>query len=181
MTGKPRGSEYPVFFRDSDARIFWKLETRGIMVAERGLSFQVAEGPREIAFPEIASIRLQTAFAMYGAPVIGMCAIERRDGRVLTVYSGDALGRGDDQQRAHYEAFVRALHRAIPAQEKSRIAFRGGLSDTRHAVVSAAMIVGALLFVALPLGLLVIIPSWEVLGLAGTGAGFAFAGRRSGE
>jgi hypothetical protein len=74
---------------------------------------------------------------------------------------------------------VRDFHRRIPAIDRARIAFNGGLSDTRYLILCAALLAGAVLFGLLPLVLIVVAPSWHTLGVAAASWGLAYAGWKS--
>jgi hypothetical protein len=175
----PPPAEYPLYFVDGDIGLYWSLDTRGVRLGAAGLTFTSERETRTIGFGEIRSIRLQTTFAEANETGIGICQIQFGQYRKLTVYSGDSYGRFDEDQRQHYTDFVHDLHRRIPAQDRKRIAFNGGLSETRHMIVSTAMIAGAVLFGLLPAFLLLWKPSFETLGLAATAGGFVYAGWRS--
>ena len=171
--------EYPLYFVDGDMAVYWSLDTRGVRLDAPGITFTSERETRTIGFGEIRSIRLQTTFAQANETGIGICQIQFRHYRELTIYSGDCYGRFDEDQRQHYIDFVHDLHRRIPAQDRKRIDFKAGLSETRHMIVSAAMIAGALLFGLLPAFLLLRYPSFETLAIAATAGGFVYAGWRS--
>ena len=175
----PQPVEYPLYFVDGDMGLYWSLDTRGVRLDASGISFTSERETRTIGIGEIRSIRLQTTFAEANETGIGICQIQFRHYRKLTVYSGDCYGRFDADQRQHYIDFVQDLHRRIPARDRKRIAFLAGLSETRHMVVSAAMIAGAVLFGLLPAFLLLSYPSFETLGIAATAGGLVYAGWRN--
>jgi|GEM_PF-6884397 len=179
MTKQFQTIEYPLYFIDGDMGMYWSLDTRGIRLDASGLTFTSERETRTIAFGEIRSIRLQTTFAQAHDTAIGICQIRFGSYRKLTIYSGDAYGRFDADQRHHYINFVRDFHRRIPTEDRTRIAFNGGLSETRHMIVSAAMLAGAVLFGLIPALLLLWKPSYQTLGLAVTGGGLVYAGWRS--
>lgn len=172
-------AEYPLYFVDGDTGMYWSLDTCGLRLDAAGVTFTSERETRTIAFHEIRSIRLQTTFAQATETAIGICQIRFGEYRKLTIFSGDSRGVYDADQRQHYIDFVRDLHRRIPKEDRTRIAFNGGLSETRHMVLSAAMIAGAALFGVLPLVLLVLVPSFHTLGLAVTAGGFVYAGWRA--
>lgn len=174
MTARETAAEYPLYFSDGDGFV-WSIATRGLTLDDRGVTFTSERETRTILFSEIGSIRLHTGFADKETP-LGICQIRFGRWRKLTVYGGDSYLRADEAQRAAYLRFVHDLHRRIPAADRTRIAFNGGLSDTRHMIVSVASIVGALIFGVLPLVLIVLVPSWETLGVAAASFGFAYAG-----
>lgn len=171
--------EYPLYFVDGDTGMYWSLDTHGLRLDNSGLTFTSERETRTVAFGEIGSIRLQTTFAQAHDTATGICQIRFGNYRKLTIFSSDAYGRFDADQRQHYMDFVHDLHRRIPKEDRARIAFNGGLSETRHMIVSVAMMAGAVIFGIIPAVLLLWKPSFETLGLAVTAGGFVYAGWRA--
>jgi hypothetical protein len=178
MTDSAPAAEYPLYFRDGDGFV-WSIETRGLRLDHTGVTFTSERETRTIRFAEIRSVRLHTAFANAGETPLGICQIGFGRWRKLTVFSGGAGLAADEAQRLAYRDFVRDLHRRIPPADRARIPFRGGLSDTRHFIVSTAMLVGAAIFVVLPVALIFVAPSWHTLGVAAASFGLAYAGWNS--
>lgn len=175
MTANAPAADYPLYFRDGTGFV-WSIETRGVRLADDGLTFTSERETRTIRFSELRSIRLHTAYANAGETPIGICKIGFGRFRTLTIFSGDSHLRADETQRLGYRAFVRDFHRRIPPADRARIAFNGGLSDTRHMIVSIAMLAGAALFGVLPLVLLFLVPSWHTLGVAASAWALAYGG-----
>jgi len=148
-------------------------------VSPSGISFTGENGPSEVPFADFHAIRLHTTFSQSGDTPLGICRIDFRNGRWLEIYSGDAYGRADDEQRGHYRDFVRNLHRRIPDAQRAQIDFQGGLSETRYQILTVAISAGALLFAALPIGLFLFKPSWQSFLLLCTAGGLSYAGWRS--
>ena len=178
MTASAPATEYPLYFRDGDG-FAWSVSTRGLKLDDSGLTFTSERETRTIRFSEIRAIRLHSAFARANETPLGICTIDFGTWRTLTVFSGNSGLTADEAQRSDYHAFVRDFHRRIPQTDRARIAFQGGLNDTRHFIVSAAMLVGAAIFVVLPLVLLFIVPSLHTLGVAAASFGLAYAGWKS--
>lgn len=179
MTESPQATEYPVYFVDGDTGFYWSLDTRGVTLDGEGVTFTSERGTRKVLFSEINSIRLHTTFPGNDDPPLGVCEIQFGQYRKLTVLSGNERGLHDEEQRRHYLDFVRDFHRRIPQADRTRIAFRGGIADGRHLVVTIAMIAGAVVFGVLPFVLLFIAPSLQVLAGAATGWGLCYAGWRT--
>ena len=173
---QPPPADYPLYFIDGETFMYWSLDTCGLHLDASGLTFTSKRGTRTVAFREIRSIRLQTAFAKAPETAIGLCLIRFGKYRKLTIFSCNSSGLHDDTQRQHYIDFVRDLHRRIPQDDRKRIAFNGGLSEGRHLFLSATMLAGAVLFGVLPAVILVTEPSLKTLGLAFTCGGFVYAG-----
>jgi hypothetical protein len=174
MTTAP-ALDYPLYFRDQSGFV-WAIETRGLRLGDDGLTFSSERETRTIRFSELRSIRLHNTYANAGETPIGICKIEFRRFRTLTIFSGDSHMRADETQRLTYHAFVRDFHRRIPPADRVRIAFNGGLSDTRHMIVSIAMLAGAALFGVLPLVLIFVAPAWHTLGVAAAAWALAYSG-----
>jgi len=174
MTASETAAKYPLYFRDGDG-FFLSIATHGLTLDDGGVTFTSERETRTIRFSEIHAIRLHTGFAN-NETALGICQIKFGRWRKLTVYSGDSYLRADENRRDAYLRFVRDLHHRIPPADRARIAFNGGLSDTRHMIVSAASIVGALIFGVLPLVLIVLVPSWETLSVAAGSFGLAYVG-----
>lgn len=171
-------TEYPVYFVDGDTGFYWSLDTCGVTLDGDGVTFTSERGTRKVRFSEINSIRLHTAFTGSDSPVLGVCEIQFGQYRKLTVLSGNERGVYDEEQRGHFLDFVRAFHRRIPAADRKRILFHGGISEGRHVVLTIAVIAGALLFGLLPLVLLFVVPSLHTLGVAVTAWGLCYGGWR---
>jgi hypothetical protein len=178
MTESPQAAEFPVYFVDGDPGFHRSLETHGLTLDDEGVAFTSERGFRKVLFSEIRSIRLHTSFVSTDDPPTGVCRIGFGQYRALTVLSGNARGLYDEEQRRHYVDFVRAFHRRIPQADRARIDFQGGLSWGRS-VVAVAMIAGAILFGVLPVGLLFVAPSFQVLVGVLTGWGLCYAGWRA--
>jgi hypothetical protein len=174
MTTAP-ASDYPLYFRDGTGFV-WSIETRGLRLGDDGLTFTSERETRTIRFSELRSVRLHTAHANPNETPIGICRVGFGRFRALTIFSGDSHMRADEAQRMAYHAFVRDFHRRIPPADRPRIAFNGGLSDTRQIIVSIAMLAGAALFGVLPLVLLVLVPTWHTLGVAAAAWALAYSG-----
>jgi hypothetical protein len=178
MTESPQAAEFPVYFVDGEPGFYWSLETRGLMLDAKGVEFTSDRETRKVLFSEIRSIRLHTNFVSTDDPPTGVCQIGFGQYRALTVLSGNARGLYDEEQRRHYGDFVRAFHCRIPQADREHIDFQGGLREGRT-LVSVAMIAGAILFGVLPVGLLFVAPSFQVLVGVLTGWGLCYAGWRA--
>jgi hypothetical protein len=175
MTASAPAADYPLYFRDATGFV-WSIATRGLRLSDEGLTFTSERETRTIRYSELRSIRLHTAHANTGETPIGICRVGFGRFRTLTIFSGDSMLCAEEAQRAAYHAFVRDFHRRIPPADRVRIAFNGGLSDTRHMILSIAMLAGGALFGVLPLVLLFLVPSWHTLGVAASAWVLAYAG-----
>lgn len=171
---------HAVFFREGDAGLYWSLEEGGVTLSDTGLTWKTEVGLQYCAYSRITSIRLQNAYIGKDG-LVGICVIRFGKWGFFTVYGGNSHGGIDDAQAGLYIDFVRDLHKRLSPADKKRIVFYAGLTETRHLIVTVAMIAGAVLFVLLPLALLMIAPSWHVLGIVATGGGLAYGGWRAWE
>ncbi len=178
MTVSAPARDYPLYFRDGDGFV-WAITTRGLRLDDTGLTFTSERETRTIRFADISAIRLHTAFAKAGETPLGICRIKFGNFRKLKVFSGGQGLTADEEQRKAYHAFVRDFHRAIPPADRKRILFQGGLSDTPHLIVSTAMLVGAVIFVVLPIVLIFIAPNLHTLGVAAAAFALVYAGGKS--
>jgi hypothetical protein len=170
------GRRYPLYLAERGIRIYWRLPNCGLTLRGARLSWSADGLDRDYALDEIRSIRLQNTTGS-GRQAVGLCQINFRDGRVITVYGGNDRGTSDDAQAEHYSGFVRDLHRRIPEEAARRIVFNAGITEGRFMIMSVAVAVSALLFIGTPLVLLFVVPSTEtlkVLGLLATGAFFCW-------
>ncbi len=107
------------------------------------------------SFEDVVRIRL-VAGSDGESELIGSCIIYFKDGRALTVMGGNNWGLCDPEKAALYRQFVHDLHRRLNAKDSSRIEFLAGQTEASRGLSQAAMIVGALFFLVLPLGLFVV-------------------------
>lgn len=170
-TGLPGARTHDIYLRENPASLVWHLTDRGIALAEDRLAWLSDGVRRERTFDDIAAIRLQLASAGRGAS--GLCRIFFRDGTQLHLYGTDQSGLPDDTQNARYTAFVRDLHRRLAADARP-IAFEAGLPGGNYAVLTAAAIAGAALFVVLPVVLALLLRTMSVLLLCAGSIGFAW-------
>lgn len=151
---------HDIHLRENPASLVWHLGDRGITLVENRLAWLSEGVRRERSFDDIAAIRLQLASAGRGAS--GLCRIVFRDGTELHLYGTDERGLPDDAQNARYTAFVRDLHKRLAAEARP-IVYEAGLPGGNYAVLTAAVIAGAALFVVLPIVLAVAIRTMSVL------------------
>lgn len=148
--------EYTLCYREGDARVFWRVDDRPILLHENGLQWSAPDSPlRRATFEDIARIRLVTGSDGDGG-LIGSCIIYFKDSRILTVMGGNNWGLCNPEKAERYRQFVHDLHRRLSADQSSRIEFLAGQTETSRGFSRAAIIVAALFFLVLPLGLFVV-------------------------
>lgn len=113
-------------------------------------------------FEDIVRIRLATG-TDGDSDLIGSCIIHFKKGRMLTVMGGNNWGVCDPEKAELYRQFVHDLHRRLSAEDSSRIEFLAGQTEASRGFSQAALIVGALFFLVLPVGLFVVTGEPECL------------------
>jgi hypothetical protein len=147
--------EYTLCYREGDARVFWRMDDRPILLHENGLQWSAPNSPMQrAAFEDIIRIRL-VAGSDGESELIGSCIIYFKNSRILTVMGGNNWGLCDLEKAELYRQFVHDLHRRLSAEDSSRIEFVAGQTKTAHGLSQAAMILLVLFFLVLPLGLFV--------------------------
>lgn len=106
-------------------------------------------------FEDIVRIRLAAASDGDG-DLIGSCIIHFKNGRMLTVMGGNNWGLCDPGKAEIYRQFVHDLHGRLRVEDSSRIEFLAGQTEASRGFSQAAIIVAALFFLVLPVGLFVV-------------------------
>ncbi|HYJ05110.1 MAG TPA: hypothetical protein VEX43_08250 [Chthoniobacterales bacterium] len=165
--------EYTLCYREGVVGVFLRMDDRPILLHENGLQWSAPNSPMQLAtFEDIVRIRL-VAGSDGDTGLIGSCIIYFKNSRVLHVMGGNNWGLCDAEKAELYRQFVHDLHRRLSAKDSSRIEFVAGQTKTSRGLSQAAMIVGALFFLVLPLGLFVVTGEPECLFIML--GGFAFA------
>ena len=165
--------EYTLCYREGVVRVFWRMDDRPILLHENGLQWSAPDAPmRRAAFEDIARIRL---VALSGGEdgSIGSCNIHFKNGPTLTVMGGNNWGVCDPEKAEHYRQFVQDFHRRLRAEDSSRIEFLAGQTEALHGLSRGALILAALFFLVLPLGLFFVTGDSKCLFILL--GGFAFA------
>ena len=164
--------QYTLCYREGGVGVFLRMADRPIFLDENGLQWSTPNSPMQRAtFEDIVQIRL-VAGSDGDSELIGSCIINFKNSRILTVVGGNNWGLADPEKAERYRQFVRDLHRRLSAENSSRIEFVAGQTKTARGFSQAAMIVAALFFLVLPLGLFVVTGEPECLFLML--GGFAF-------
>jgi len=165
--------EYTLCYREDVVRVFWRMEDRPILVHENGLQWSAPNSPMQRAtFEDIVRIRLVTVSGGEDG-LIGSCIIHFKKGGMLTVMGGNNWGVCDPEKADLYRQFVDDLHRRLSAKDGSRIEFIAGQTEASRGFSQAAIIVMALFFLVLPVGLFALTGEPECLFIML--GGFAFA------
>jgi hypothetical protein len=163
--------EHPVFLKEGRGRFAFRLTDQGVRLTQDSLVWTCDEQERRYSFADITTIRLQVVH-VHKSGDLGVCQIEFRDRRLLTISGGTAYGFADDEQAQAYAAFIRDLHARLAAARITTIRFLAGNTEGAHTMAAVVMVIGVLFFVGTPLVLLFIIRRWEVLGVLLAGGAF---------
>ena len=171
--GPNQPREYTLCYREGAVRVFWRMDDRPILLHENGLQWSAPNSPMQrAAFEDIVRIRLVTGSGGETG-LIGSCIIHFEKGRMLTVMGGNNWGVGDPEKADLFRRFVHDLHGRLSAEDRSRIEFLAGQTEASRGFSHAALIVAALFFIVLPVGLFVATGEPECLFIML--GGFAFA------
>lgn len=170
---QPAAARYDLFLRDGRKTFIFRYRDQGIALDGNGLAWQSDGTERKQAYADISTIRLQSA-SLPKSSTLYTCTIAFRDGQQLVVTNASEYGSGDDERTPVYGKFVRDLHKRIPPNERNRIRFYAGNSESRQRVLWAILFIAGLFFVGLPFGLLLYVREFEVLWVLLAGAGFIY-------
>ena len=171
--GQNQPRAYTLCYREDEVRVFWRMDDRPILLHENGLQWSAPNSPMQRAtFEDIVRIRLVVVSGGEDGS-IGSCILHFKQGRILTVMGGNNWGVCEPQKAELYRRFVHDLHRRLGADDCSRIKFLAGHTEGSRGLSRAALILAALFFILLPLGLFVATGEPECLFLML--GGFAFA------
>jgi len=163
---------YDIHFREGPARgIILRYRDSGMRLSPAGMEWY-AEGERRFTdYSTIDAVRLQTGHIPKSG-YFGTCEITFRNGRNVTIGSLDKWGSPDGERLDDYAEFVQDFHGHLSDEDRRRIRFEAGGSAFRHAFGTVAVILGGLMFVVLPLGLLLYTGEAKALFILVGGAAF---------
>jgi hypothetical protein len=177
----PAAKSYSLYLHDARrSRLFLRYQDEGVTLDAEGIAWAIGGVAQKQRYSDIFSVRLQSA-QIARSPTIYTCTIQFRDGQELAITSATEYGNGDDERALLYGDFVRDFHASIPKEERDRIRFLAGNSETRQKFLWIVLVIAALFFVGLPLGLLLYLRELEVLWVLLAGAGLIYPLYRSAE
>jgi hypothetical protein len=163
---------YELHFREGPARtIILRYREAGITLSPAGMEWYAAGERRFTDYTTIIAIRVQTGH-IPKAGYFGSCEITFRNGRNLTVTSLDKWGSPDGNRLGDYAEFIQDLHGRLSDADCRRIRFEAGATTGRHIFGTVAVVLGGLMFVVLPLGLLLLTGEAKALFIAIGGIAF---------
>jgi hypothetical protein len=166
---------YDLYYLQNGKRFFWRNPNHGVTLFDAGrdsaIIWRTDDGhdSRQL-WTDIVAVNMTSGTS--GKAVVNNCRIDFRDGRFLVVTDAAASGEVDHDRTPTYRDFVRALHKRLAAAPQGTIRFSAGVSETRHTVMMVLGVIGALLFVCLPVGVLFVVRDWRVLGPLAAGVAF---------
>ncbi len=173
-------AEYRLFVRKGAPRFYLKNDDEGVYLSAKGIGWFIRGTSYTRDWEDLAAINLIVAHIPKNGP-IGTCKIAFRDGTVTTVLSASKWGHSDDERNVEYGRFLTDLHRSIPHGLRAAIKFESGIGKARHAAMAVVLVIAALFFVALPVGLAIYLREFEPLLVAGAGFAFIYPVYRSAE
>lgn len=135
--------------------IVWRFRDCGIWLSPAGLEWYADGEKRFTDYTTIEAIRLQTGHIPKSG-AFGSCILTFRNGRDLTVTSLDSWGSPDPGRFDDYAEFVQDLHGHLGDEDRRRIRFHAGSTPGRQMFGTVSIVLGGLMFVALPLVLVLI-------------------------
>lgn len=155
---------YDVYFYVAGGpRLILRNANHGIVVDNDGIAWTGNGKTHWQAYATIAAVHLQTAALGNATNVIDQCKIEFTDGPAVTVSNASSSGLPDKTQTPLYRDFVRDIHARLAAHGCGAVRFTAGMAQWRYRMLFGTMIVAALLFIATPIGLLVVTRDLHIL------------------
>jgi hypothetical protein len=165
---------YDLHFVLDGKRFFWRNPNLGVSLIDAGpdsaILWRTEDGEGRRLWTDITNVNMLSVSD--GKSAVNHCCIQFGDGRSITVTDAGASGQVDDARTPIYRDFIRALHARLKHAPQGLIRFTAGVSESRHTVLVAVVMIGALFFVATPFVLLFIVRDWRVLGVLAAGVGF---------
>jgi len=163
---------YDLYFREGPGGgIVLRYRYSGMRLSPAGMEWE-SEGERRFTdYSTIEAVRLQTGHIPKSG-YFGTCEITFRNGRNVTVSSLDSWGSPDGERLDDYAEFIQDLHGHLSDEDRRRIRFEAGGTAFRQAFGTVAVILGGLMFVLLPLGLLLYTGEAKALFILIGGAAF---------
>ena len=158
--------------------IVFRNRDSGIGLSPAGMEWYGAGERRFTDYTTIEAIRLQTGH-MPKSGYFGACEITFRNGRKLTITSLDSWGSPDGERLDDYAEFIQDLHGHLGDEDRRRIRFDAGTTPGRQAFATVAMVLGGLMFVALPLVLVLLTGEAKALFIMLGGIAFIFPAFRT--
>ena len=169
----PAPQSYDLFIvRSGGKRHLWRNPNAGVTVTDAGrdsrLSWRIGGREESRLWTDIVALTLSSATT--GKNAVNHCRIDFRDGGWLLVTAADASGLFDARRGPTYRAFVQALHARLAQAPAGTIRFNAGISGGRYKAMQISVTIAALFFVALPIGLLLVVRDLRALGVLAAGA-----------
>jgi hypothetical protein len=144
------------FYVAGGARLVWRNPNHGIALDDEAIAWMSDGAAHRQSYANIAAVHLQTAALGNADNVIDQCKIEFVDGPAVTVSNASSSGLPDQAQTPLYRDFVRDFHARLAAHGCGTIHFSAGMARWRYRILFGTLIAAGLLFVAAPIGILIV-------------------------
>ncbi len=151
---------YDLYLTDGERRVVWSYSDHGVTLADGSIAWVAGSRQFQRPFREIVGVHLRLNYVESDA--IATCRLRFADGSIFSVTSSSRLGGQDSALGKLYVEFVHDLHARLVDSGDPRISFTAGFSEGRYHFVMIFAFVAALLFIALPVGLLLISGDWKL-------------------
>ena len=129
------------------------LNDRGVTLSGEQIGWTIDDQTFSEPLARIWALHLETQSLQGG--VVPVCKLTFADGATLRVMACSATGSPDAEQTDLYREFIGALHRQLSADDRARIDFTSGLSETRYRMMTIGMYLSSLLVILPVVGFLV--------------------------
>ncbi len=170
----PPAQYYDLTHREAGmGSVVLRYKDSGLTLSSNALEWMSEGARRGHRLHDIRGIRLVLGSLPQSGP-FGSCEIAFSNGDLLTVNSLNAWGTPDQEKAPVYRAFLTDLHGRLSPEDRRRITFSAGNSQTRQTVGKVILVVSALFFIALPIVLLLVTGEIKALFITIVGAGLVY-------
>lgn len=170
----PDAKRYDLFTTDGSRKFVWRLTDAGIALEADGIAVLRAGQWTRARYADIAAVTL-TSGAIGQSGLRGACTIRLNNGALVVVNNLNARGISDGVRDGLFRQFVTDLHqRLIQSGAAKDVTFHAGFSQSRMTGLVFITTLAALLFIALPFGLLIFTRDIESLWMLLAGVGLVY-------
>lgn len=170
----PDARHYDLFTTDGSRKFVWRLTDAGIALEADGIAVMRAGQWTRARYADIAAITL-TSGAIGQSGLRGACTIRLNNGALVVVNNLNARGISDGFRDGLFRQFVTDLHQRLMQSGAAKdVTFHSGFSQSRMTGLVFITTIAALLFIALPVGLLVFTRDIESLWMLLAGVGLVY-------
>ena len=170
----PDAKRYNLFTTDGSRKFLWRLTDEGIALEADGIAVMRTGQWTHARYADIAAVTM-TSGAIGQSGLCGVCTIRLKNGALIVAGNLNNRGIADGFRDGLFRQFVTDLHqRLIETGAAKDIFFHAGFSQSRLTVLVLVTIIAALLFIALPLGLLIFTRDIQSLWMLIAGVGLVY-------